>query len=106
MRFRFTTEQLSTLYTSGVDIYRFGNRARDAFFEAMAIIAAASGEPDLCAFTFLRVTPLTGNRADHVALHLHAEWHLIVRFATDEKGLYLAIVDLTNGLCADQGEKP
>jgi plasmid maintenance system killer protein len=64
-----------------------------AFFEAMAVIAAAAGESDLRALSCLRYTPRSAGDYSNVMLHLDGQWYLCARLGRDNDGSFLEIIE-------------
>lgn len=62
MRFHFKTKRLEELYTSEKGAHRYEPEVVDAFFETMAVIAAARDERDLYAQKGFHFEKLSGKR--------------------------------------------
>jgi hypothetical protein len=62
-----------------------------AFFEAMAIIAAAVEERDVQALALVYATP---ERNDSILVHRQGNFYLLTRFSRDEDGLSAEVIDI------------
>lgn len=96
MRFRFGSNKLEALYTEEKGARRYPAGVVDAFFEVLAVIAAAKDERDLYALKSLRFEQLRGHRKGERSLRLNDQWRLIVVLEEDQDGKYLRIKDITD----------
>jgi len=94
LRFRFGTKKLYDLYTQGKGARKYPPEAVEAFFEVMAVIAAARDERDLYALSGLHYEKLSGARTAEKSLRLTRQWRLVVAAAADSKGPYLLVKDI------------
>ena len=94
MRFSFKTRALEELYRSERGARRYPEAVVDAFFEVMAVIAAARDERDLRNLASLHYEKLRGQRSHQHSLRLHGGFRLIVERQKDEQGRWLLIIDI------------
>lgn len=96
MRFIFRNKKLQRLYTDEAGAARYPREVVDAFFDKMAIIAAASHENDLRALKSLHFEKLKGERGNrgHYSLRLNKQYRLTVTIETDDHGKLLGILDI------------
>ena len=78
LRFRFRSKKLETLYTAERGAKAYPAQVVDAFFEAMAVIVAASDERDLRAMKGFRFEKLRGDRAGQNSMRLNKQWRLVI----------------------------
>lgn len=96
MRFTFRSKKLQRLYTHEAGAERYPSEMVDAFFDKMAIIAAAKHENDLRALKSLHFEKLKGDRGNrgHYALRLNKQYRLTFTVETDDHGKLLCILDI------------
>lgn len=94
MRFRFASRKLEALYTREKGARKFPPEIIDAFFDVMAVIAAASDERDFYAVKSLHYKNLSGTRAGDHSMRLNDQWRLIVRMEKDAEGKYVLVISL------------
>lgn len=94
MRFRFKKKKLEELYTSEKGVQKYPVEVIDAFFEAMAVIAAAKDERDLYALKGFHFEKLSGDRKGQNSLRLNKQFRLIVSFEKDAKGKLVLLIDI------------
>jgi len=96
LRFFFRNKKLQKLYTDEAGAERYPREVVDAFFDKMAIIAAASHENDLRALKSLHFEKLKGERGNrgHYSLRLNKQYRLTVTIETDDHGKLLGILDI------------
>ncbi len=96
LRFRFASKKLEVLYTEEKGAGKYPGGVVDAFFEAVAVIKAASDESDLYALKGFHFEKLKGKRGkkDERSLRLNNQWRLIIKMETDEQGKLWLIVDI------------
>ena len=91
MRIKFATDQLTALYITGRANGCIPATMTGAFFEAMAIIAAAVEERDVQALALHRPAP---ERNDSILVHLQGNFYLLTRFSRNEDGLCAEVIDI------------
>ena len=94
MRFRFKKKKISELYSSEKGTHRYSDEVIVAFFEVMAVIAAAHDERDLYALKGLHFEKLSGNRKGEHSLRLNKQFRLIVTIERDKDGKFVWIIDI------------
>lgn len=96
MRFIFRSKKLQRLYTDEAGAERYPSEVVDAFFDKMAIIAAAKHENDLRALKGLHFEKLKGDRGNrgHYSLRLNKQYRLTLTIQTDDLGKLLCILDI------------
>jgi len=96
MRFTFRSKKLQRLYTDEMGSTRYPPEVVDAFFDKMAIIAAARHENDLRALKSLHFEKLKGERGNHghYSLRLNKPYRLTYTLETDEQGKLLCVLDI------------
>ncbi len=96
MRFRFASKKLEALYTEEKGASKYPVEVVDAFFEAMAIVEAASSEGDLYALKGFHFEKLRGKRekGNERSLRLNSQWRLIVKVESDDNGKLLLVIDI------------
>lgn len=96
MRFIFHSKKLQNLYANEIGAARYPPEVVDAFFDKMAIIAAAGHENDLRALKSLHFEKLKGERGnrDHYSLRLNKQYRLTLTLETDEQGKLLCVLDI------------
>lgn len=92
MRFHFKTKKLEELYTSEKGVHRYEPEVIDAFFEAMAVIAAARDERDIYAQKGFHFEKLSGKRKHEHSLRLNRQFRLIVTLEKDRNGKYVLVI--------------
>ncbi len=94
MRFRFLDEKLRDLYTAERGARAYPSQVIEAFFEAMAVIAAMPDERGLRLQKGFRYEKLKGRRAKERerSLRLNDQWRLVVKPLEDSNGRYLLVV--------------
>lgn len=93
MRFRFSNRKLERLYTEEKDAHKYPGVV-DAFFDTMAVIAAAKDERDLRALASLHFEKLSGDRKGQRSLRLNKQYRLIVTVEEDDQGAYILVHDI------------
>lgn len=96
MRFTFQNKKLQKLYTVEAGAERYPPEVVDAFFDKMAVIAAANHENDLRAMKSLHFEKLKGDRGNrgHYSLRLNKQYRLTLTIETDDLGKLLCILDI------------
>jgi len=94
MRFTFKSKKLELLYTEEKGAQKYDPAVVDAFFEVMAIIAAAVDEQDLRKFKSLHYEKLKGSLQHLHSLRLNDQFRLIVERVADEQGRLLLLIDI------------
>jgi proteic killer suppression protein len=98
LRFVFRSKKLQRLYTDEAGAERYPSEVVDAFFDKMAIIAAANHENDLRALKGLHFEKLKGERGNrgHYSLRLNKQYRLTLTIETDREGVgkLLCILDI------------
>ena len=94
MRFCFADKKLEKLYTEEKDAHKYPDGVVDAFFDVMAVIAAAKDERDLRRLKGLRYEKLKGQRGHQRSLRLNSQFRLVVEREEDEEGRFLWIVGI------------
>jgi hypothetical protein len=87
----FATDQLTALYITGRANGCIPATMTGAFFEAMAIIAAAVEERDVQALAAVYAAPQC---KDCILVHLQGNLYLLTRFSRAENGLCAEIIDI------------
>lgn len=96
MRFCFKTRRLAALYDSEVGASAYPEAVVDAFFEVMAVIAAAMDERDLYALKSLHFEKLK-RQADppgQRSLRLNDQYRLILTIEQDGDGRYCYLIEI------------
>jgi proteic killer suppression protein len=96
LRFTFVSKKLQKLYTDEVGSERYPPAVVEAFFDKMAVIAAASHENDLRTLKSLHMEKLKGkrgNRGEH-SLRLNQQYRLTFTIETDDQGKLLRILNI------------
>jgi proteic killer suppression protein len=90
------SKKLQRLYTDEAGAERYPPEVVDAFFDKMAVIAAANHENDLRALKGLHFEKLKGDRGNrgHYSLRLNKQYRLTFTIETDELGKLLCILDI------------
>lgn len=98
MRFRFRSKKLERLYTEEKGARRFPPEAVTAFFEVIAVIAAAYDERDFYALKSLRFEGLAGRRGKRgeYSMRLNRQWRLIITFEEDSDGRIAVIIEIVD----------
>ena len=94
MRYRFRKKKLEELYSSEKGAQRYPAEVVDAFFEAMAIIAASRDERDLYALKGFHFEKLSGDRKGEHSLRLNKQFRLIVSIEKDAEGKLVLVIDI------------
>lgn len=94
MRFHFKTKKLEELYTLEKGSHKYESEVIDAFFEAMAVIAAARDERDLYAQKGFHFEKLSGKRKHEHSLRLNRQFRLIVTLEKDKDGKSVLVIAL------------
>lgn len=94
MRFYFADKKLEKLYTEEKDAHKYPESVVDAFFDMMAVIAAAKDERDLRRLKSLRYEKLKGQRSHQRSLRLNDQFRLVVEREEDGEGRFLWIVSI------------
>lgn len=96
MRYRFRSRRLEALYTEEKGAHRYDPSIIDAFFDVMAVIAAAADERDLYNLKGFHFEKLAGDRQGQHSLRLNRQWRLIVVIEEDQAGRYLRIDEIVD----------
>ncbi len=96
MRFHFYAKKLQVLYTRRSGAGRYPHVVIIAFFEVMAVIAAAKDERDFYALKSLHFEKLKGDLRGARSLRLNDQFRLIVTIERDRDGRYLLIKKITD----------
>ena len=94
MRFYFADRKLKRLYTEEKGAHKYPEAVVDAFFDVMAVIAAAEDERDLYALKSLHYEKLKGQRSHQRSLRLNNQFRLVVEREEDEEGKVFWIVSI------------
>jgi len=94
MRFGFKSKKLELLYTEEKGAQKYDAAVVDAFFDVMAIIAAAADERDIRNIKSLHYEKLKGKLQHQHSLRLTNQYRLIVERAKDEQGRWLLIIEI------------
>lgn len=96
LRFYFYTNKLKSLYTEEKGAHKYPAEVIDAFFEVMAIIAAAPDERTLYHYKSLHFEKLRGKRGKlgERSLRLNKQWRLIVTLEKDKDGKYVLVIKI------------
>jgi proteic killer suppression protein len=96
MRFKFKDRKLEALYTSEKGAHKYSHSVVEAFFEAVAVIEAATDERDLRAIKSLHYEKLVGDRSGQRSLRLGGQFRLIVTPVKDEQGDIIWIIEIAD----------
>lgn len=96
MRFLFKKKKLEDLYTEEKGAHKYPAEVIDAFFEAMAVIAAAHDERDLYAMKGFHFEKLSGDRKGEHSLRLNKQFRLIVTMEKDTDGKFVLVIDIAD----------
>jgi len=94
MRYRFKKKKLEDIYTTEKGAHKYPAEVIEAFFEAMAVIAAAHDERDLYALKGFHFEKLSGDRKGEHSLRLNKQYRLIVTFEKDANGKFVLVIDI------------
>ena len=94
MRFSFLKRRLRNLFENEAGAGVFAEGVVDAFFEVMAVIAAAKDERDLYALKSLHFEKLRGDRSHERSLRLTKKWRLIVEIESGSDGNTIVVKDI------------
>ena len=94
MRFRFLKRRLRALYEKETGASSFAEGVVEAFFDVMAIIAAAKDERDLYGLKSLRFEKLKGSRSHERSLRLTKQWRLVVEIESGPDGNRVVVKDI------------
>ena len=94
MRFYFADKKLERLYTDEKGAHKYPEGVVDAFFDVMAVVAAARDERDLRRLKSLRYEKLKGQRGHQCSLRLNSQFRLIVEREKDEEGAFFWIISI------------
>jgi len=96
LRFIFASKKLQALYNDESEAARYPPEVVEAFFDKIAVIAAARDENDLRVLKSLHFEKLKGERGNRGerSIRLNRQFRLILTIETDEQGKLLRILDI------------
>jgi proteic killer suppression protein len=94
VRYTFHKKNLLQLYTDRKGAHKYSAQVVDAFFRAVAMIAAARDERDLYSLKSLHYEKLKGKRQRLRSLRLNDQFRLIVQLEEDKEGKYFLVLDI------------
>jgi len=94
LRYTFHKNNILQLYTDRKGAHKDSAQVVDAFFRAVAMIAAAKDERDLYSSKALHYEKLKGKRQTQRSLRLNDQFRLVVQVEEDKEGKYFLVVDI------------
>ena len=96
MRIAFENKKLEALYTRSEGSQKYPPEVVKSFLKKVAYIRRAQTERDLYAFRSLCYEKLNGKRDHQRSVRLNIQWRLVLERKTDEKGIYLLLLEIVD----------